>query len=40
MLHVQGTLHVTWAMERSSLEAARVEAEKKLKELDEQVIED
>ena len=27
-----------WAMEKSSLEAARFEAEKKVKELDEQVI--
>lgn len=31
-----GTLHVKWAMEKSSLEAARFEAEKKVKELDEQ----
>ena len=38
MMHVQGTLHVKWAMEKSSLETARVEAEKKVKELDEQVI--
>jgi hypothetical protein len=30
---------VKWAMEKSSLEAARFEAEKKAKELDEQVIE-
>lgn len=34
---VQGSLHVHWAMEKSSLEAAKLEAEKKVKALDEQV---
>uniref|UniRef100_A0A7I4FVD3 Nucleoprotein TPR/MLP1 domain-containing protein n=1 Tax=Physcomitrium patens TaxID=3218 RepID=A0A7I4FVD3_PHYPA len=31
-----GSLHVHWAMEKSSLEAAKLEAEKKVKALDEQ----
>lgn len=37
VLVVQGSLHVHWAMEKSSLEAAKLEAEKKVKALDEQV---
>lgn len=39
MFLAQGTLHVKWAMEKSSLESAKLEADKKIKELDEQASE-